>query len=217
MDPLFLDMLLKLCLSVGAGGLVGLERERRDRPAGLRTHILVCLGSTLIMLISSHVSPDLDRTRIAANIVTGIGFLGAGTIFRAGSGIQGLTTAAGLWVVAGIGMGVGAGGVLLSLALVTAVLVYGVNHWLRGVEERVVREFEELTIRISRGSDALATVLQELERREVRTDGLRWLDPDGNGEEAVVRLRVRLPDSGSTDELTSWLTRQDGVRAVEWE
>jgi putative Mg2+ transporter-C (MgtC) family protein len=217
MDPLFLDMLLRLCLALGAGGLVGLERERRDRPAGLRTHILVCVGSTLIMLISSHVSPDLDRTRIAANIVTGIGFLGAGTIFRAGSGIQGLTTAAGLWVVAGIGMGIGAGGVLLSLSLVAAVLVYAVNHYLRGVEDRMVREFDDLTLRITRGSSALAAVFEEFERKGVRTDGLRWLDQDTTAEEAAVRLRVRLPAAVSPEALTPSLTRLEGVRGVDWE
>src|SRR5437867_3983926 len=107
----FADMLLRLLLAMLMGGLVGMEREQRDRPAGLRTHLIVCAGSALITLVSSRFGGDrFDPGRIAAQIVSGIGFLGAGTIFRSGSVVRGLTTAAGLWVVAGIGMAIAAGG-----------------------------------------------------------------------------------------------------------
>src|SRR5687767_6958282 len=99
------EMILRLAVALAAGTLVGVERERRDRPAGLRTHILVCTGSALITLVSIGMAPGhSDPTRIAAQIVSGIGFLGAGTIFRSGAFVRGLTTAAGLWMVAGIGM-----------------------------------------------------------------------------------------------------------------
>src|SRR5690348_13480184 len=103
----FLDMLLRLGTATLMGGLVGVEREQRDRPAGLRTHLLVCLGSTLITIVSIEMGgTHYDPARIAAQIVSGIGFLGAGTIFRSGSVVRGLTTAAGLWVVSGIGMAI---------------------------------------------------------------------------------------------------------------
>jgi putative Mg2+ transporter-C (MgtC) family protein len=114
-----LDTSLRLGLAAILGGAIGVERELRDREAGIRTHLLVSLGSALFTLVSAYgfheflTSGDAvvraDPTRIAAQIVTGIGFLGAGAIIRDGLSVRGLTTAATLWVVAGIGMACGAG------------------------------------------------------------------------------------------------------------
>ncbi|MCX5710380.1 MAG: MgtC/SapB family protein [Candidatus Omnitrophica bacterium] len=109
------QIIWRLLLSVILSGLVGLERQMHRRNAGLRTHILVSLGSCLIMLTSLHVFDiykgiaSLDPSRIAAGVITGIGFLGAGTIIRDREGVRGLTTAASLWVVAAIGLAVGCG------------------------------------------------------------------------------------------------------------
>ena len=109
------QIILRLLLSAFLSGLIGLERQVHRRNAGLRTHILVCSGSCLIMLTSLYVFAiyrnmvSLDPARIAAGVITGIGFLGAGTIIRDTEGIRGLTTAASLWVVAGIGLAVGCG------------------------------------------------------------------------------------------------------------
>jgi len=109
------QIILRLTLSLVLGGLIGLERQIHRRDAGLRTHILVCLGSCLIMLTSLYVfdiyinKVPLDPARIAANVITGIGFLGAGTIIRDREGVRGLTTAASLWVVAAIGLAIGCG------------------------------------------------------------------------------------------------------------
>jgi putative Mg2+ transporter-C (MgtC) family protein len=109
------QVLLRLFLSLILGGLIGLERQMHRRAAGLRTHILVCIGSCLIMLTSMYVFDiykgvsGLDPTRIASGVITGIGFLGAGAIIQAREGIKGLTTAASLWVVAGIGLAAGCG------------------------------------------------------------------------------------------------------------
>ena len=113
----------KLFISAILGGVIGWERHRRGRPAGLRTHLLVCIGVTLMMLVSEHIFLKyqgyghnsvlrIDPARIAAQVVTGIGFLGAGTIMRSRASIRGLTTAASLWVVAGIGLAVGSGFIL---------------------------------------------------------------------------------------------------------
>jgi putative Mg2+ transporter-C (MgtC) family protein len=110
---------ISLLVAVVLGGAIGLERELRDKPAGLRTNILICLGSCIFTIISTSLSGS-DPGRIAAQIVTGIGFLGAGAIIHSGIGIQGLTTAAGIWVVASIGMACGAK--MYSLALVAALL-----------------------------------------------------------------------------------------------
>lgn len=120
-----MDMFVRIITSCILGGLIGLERERGLRPAGFRTHILVCTGATLITLVSIYGFADStgvrDPARIAAQIVSGIGFLGAGTILNKGSSVKGLTTAASLWIVAGIGMATGAG--MLKLAAGTTLLV----------------------------------------------------------------------------------------------
>ncbi|HYH04509.1 MAG TPA: MgtC/SapB family protein [Bacillota bacterium] len=105
------EIILRLLLSTVLAGFVGLERESHGRPAGLRTHILVSLGSCLMMIISIYGFPGAARDpfRLAAQVVSGIGFLGAGTILREGLTIKGLTTAASLWVVSGIGLAIGCG------------------------------------------------------------------------------------------------------------
>ena len=137
--PTDLEMVMRLLLTLVLGGLVGLERQVHRRDAGLRTHILVALGSCLIMLTSLYVfdiykeQVSLDPVRIAAGVVTGIGFLGAGTIIRSPDGVKGLTTAASLWVVAGIGLAVGVG--FNKIAIYATVLVLIVLHFLRFVEE----------------------------------------------------------------------------------
>ncbi|MBP2654912.1 MAG: sapB [Firmicutes bacterium] len=119
------DIALRLVLASILGGLIGLERESLERPAGLRTHILVCAGSSLIMLVSmvafSGFDGPKDPGRIAAQVISGIGFLGAGTIIREGVSVRGLTTAASLWVVAGIGLAVG-GGMFFAAVVATALV-----------------------------------------------------------------------------------------------
>ncbi len=129
----------KLFIAAVLGGLIGWERERRGRPAGLRTHLLVCVGVTLIMLVSEHIFVQyqgykqdsilrIDPARIASQVVTGIGFLGAGTIMRHKATVRGLTTAASLWVVAGIGLAIGSGFIIPAvftafIAIMTLILL----------------------------------------------------------------------------------------------
>lgn len=137
---MFTDMEIfsRLALSVILSSLVGLERELHRRTAGLRTHILVSMGSCLIMLTSLYVfaiykdQVPLDPTRIAAGVITGIGFLGAGTIMRERAGVKGLTTAASLWVVAGVGLAVGCG--FYPAAIFATLLTLVVLMVLRSVE-----------------------------------------------------------------------------------
>ena len=115
------DVLIRLILALVASGLVGLERETTKHPAGLRTHMLVCVASTLITLTSIQMYPE-DPTRIASGIITGIGFLGAGTIFRDRNHVRGLTTAASLWSVAGVGLALGAGAYFISIMATASML-----------------------------------------------------------------------------------------------
>ena len=129
LEPLPIDLLGRLALAVLLGGIVGVERELSGKPAGLRTNILICLGSALLMDLSITIGADQGRlgdpARIAAQVVTGVGFLGAGTIMQARGEVVGLTTAATIWVVAAIGLAVGAGHRAEAIAaalLVTLVL-----------------------------------------------------------------------------------------------
>ncbi len=119
-----IELILRLIISVLLGALIGMEREWAKKPAGLRTHMLVSLGSCLFTIISINFF-QMDPARVAAGIVTGIGFLGAGTIIGSGSKVKGLTTAASLWVIAAIGVGVGIGNSeSYLLSFITAVLVF---------------------------------------------------------------------------------------------
>ncbi len=145
----------KLLIAAILGGFIGWERERRGRPAGLRTHLLVCVGVTLMMLVSEHIFVNyqgynndsvlrIDPARIAAQVITGIGFLGAGTIIRFRASVRGLTTAASLWVVAGIGLAVGSGFILpavftTAIAIATLLLIPLVEREMKRDEYRTIK------------------------------------------------------------------------------
>jgi putative Mg2+ transporter-C (MgtC) family protein len=133
--------ILKILLAVVAGGLIGIEREFRDKAAGFRTLIFICAGSCLFTILSAHLAPNSDPNRIAANIVTGVGFLGAGVILRDGGKVIGLTTAATIWLTAAVGLGIGGGQYLLSGVMVlTAMFVL----WLLPfIEHRIDNAREE--------------------------------------------------------------------------
>lgn len=140
---LTLEMWVKLVLSIVCGAAIGMERELSDKPAGLRTNMLICVGSTLITMVSLHVALTYasrqvniaDPGRIAAQIVSGIGFLGAGTIIQARGSVHGLTTAATIWVMAGIGLAIGSG--YYAPAIATTVILLGILTALGWLENRI--------------------------------------------------------------------------------
>ena len=117
-----LELVIRLLLAFALGAVIGFERERVDKPAGLRTHILVSLGSCLFTILSLTAFPGSDPARVAAYVVAGIGFIGAGTILQTRERIVGITTAASLWVAASIGMAAGAG--FYILAIITTAIAY---------------------------------------------------------------------------------------------
>ena len=130
-----LEYVVPILVAALCGFIIGVERERFQKPAGLRTTVLVCVGSALFTLLSFKAFPGADPARVAAQIVSGIGFLGAGTIIRSGMNIKGLTTAATLWVSAAIGMA--AGGYQYTLALAAAILTLLVLQLLKPLENLV--------------------------------------------------------------------------------
>ena len=174
----------KLFVAAILGGIIGWERERRGRPAGLRTHLLVCIGVTLMMLVSEHIFLKyqgykndsilrIDPARIAAQVVTGIGFLGAGTIMRSRASITGLTTAASLWVVAGIGLAVGSGFILPAIfttAIAIAILILNAL-----VEKKLKRnKYRTIKMLITGQEHFLDDITQVLEKNSVKLQNYKF-------------------------------------------
>jgi putative Mg2+ transporter-C (MgtC) family protein len=138
---------LKLLLAILAGGLVGAEREFRDKAAGFRTIIFICLGATLFTMLSLKIGEGIEPVRIAASVVTGVGFLGAGAILRESRRIMGLTTASTIWLAAALGMAIGAGYYLLAGCAVLAALVVlwifpRLEAWIDNVRHTITYDIE---------------------------------------------------------------------------
>lgn len=203
------------------GGLIGLERQRRHHPAGLRTHTLVCLGSALVMVMSEDIAArylgvtNADPARIAAQVVSGIGFLGAGTIMREGLTVRGLTTAASLWVVAALGLAVG-GGYYLP-ALVTTALSLITLSVLNRIEHRLLDRGHtaRLRLRIEDRVGRLGAVAAELGHLQVQTRSIHV--ESAGGECLAVEISVYTPHRVPIEDLTQRMLAVEGVHEVEGE
>ena len=218
------EALLRITLAAVFGGAIGLEREFREREAGLRTHMLVSVGSALFTITSAYGFHDFlvhngggviraDPTRVAAQIVTGIGFLGAGAIIRQGLSVRGLTTAATLWVVAAIGLAAGAG--YYSAALITTVLVL-LSLWpLRIVAYRIFLRYrperERLLVDLAPGRSA-APVLAAVEEAGGEIESL---SVTGDEERRSVAIEVDLPAEARLA-TASAVSELEGVRGIRW-
>ena len=174
LDRVYLDIAVRLVASLVVGGLIGLERSYHGRPAGFRTHSLVCLSTSLLMLVTvyetrwfSSVVPgriSLDPTRIAQGIMTGIGFLGAGTIIKDGLSVRGLTTAASIWITAAIGILIGIG--FYFPALIATILTLGTLSVFRWIENQIPAQFyAQFVIRFARNE-----AMPEAEMRRMLED-----------------------------------------------
>ena len=215
------EALLRLLLAAGLGGAIGLERELRDHEAGFRTHLLVSLGSCAFTLVSAYGWSDwtfsteqgvvFDPTRIAAQIVTGIGFLGAGAIIVRGINVRGLTTAATLWVVAAIGMAAGTGYYVVGIG--AAVLVLVSLGPLKLVSARLVSrvrlEEAELAIALKPDGDG-AQVLARIEELGGQVVSVEFGDDRTMG---VVLRASRRAESARVAEL---LAKLEGIESVQW-
>ncbi len=220
----YLEIALRLLTAAALCGAIGLEREMRERAAGLRTHMLVGVGSALFTLVSAYAWTDFtfegsvtfDPTRIAAQIVTGIGFLGAGVIIRQGLSVRGVTTAAGLWVVAGIGMACGAGYFAAAL-IATAIVLLGLGpvRWLEGapVVRGLRRQSSVLQVDVEPGT-AVGPVVDAIETRKVK---VQRVELGREHDVRRIRLEVELPGDVPTSQIVDTLSRLDDVIAVRTE
>ena len=213
------EVLLRLFGAAALGGAIGLERELRERQAGLRTHLVVCVGSALFTLVSAYGFTDwgirVDPTRIAAQIVTGIGFLGAGAIIRQGFSVRGLTTAATLWVVAAVGLASGAG--YYSGAVITTAVVLVALWPLRILAFHLLRRFHpedgRLLVELPAGTPP-GSVIDEVVRSGVRISSIGVAQ---EGDRRRLEVDVVLSKDVTAPHLVARVADVPDVADVRWD
>ena len=223
----YAEVMVRLLATAALCGLIGLERETRDQSAGFRTHILLGLGAALFTLVSAYGFPEFtgaalesggrgvqfDPTRIAAQVVTGVGFLGAGAIIRRGVDVRGLTTAASLWTAAAIGLASGAG-YYFGAAATTAVALVAL-YLLRGVRVYVVSRFRTafgvLSVQFTDAGAGISDVTSILEHHDVRVRSTDAAIEDG---QASYELQLRIPPGQSMHEMLAEISALPNVKRV---
>lgn len=204
-----LDELAKLGIGALLGGVIGFEREKTGRPAGIRTHMLLVMGVVLICE-SSKAFGGQDASRIAAQIVTGVGFLGAGTIMRTGLEVKGLTTAASLWAASAIGFAVSIGGPFLIVAVVATLLTLFTLAVVDNIERRLVPHAHPRDLLVKLESrEALRKLLAALDKSELRVEQVRYV---GAGPDCQVQLGIY----GDPEAILGRVSTEEGVLACEW-
>lgn len=216
----WMDILIRLVVAAVLGGIIGLERERSEKMAGLRTHILVALGSGLFTILSIEFAALDGREvsgRVASQIVTGIGFLGAGAILKQGFTVQGLTTAATLWVTAAIGLGAGFGhyvsaGIATGLALATLVLL---GHWrvYAALHQRFANGSLQVTYQVGAHQKIVALLAQR--QCELRTVNAALVE--GKPGLESVHILMRFPRTIPVDLMLTELRKIPGIKTASLE
>lgn len=220
------EVLLRLILSAIAGGIVGMEREASHRPAGLRTHILVTLGSALIMLISMYGFEGLgsdssggEPARLAAQVVSGIGFLGAGTILRTGNDIRGLTTAASIWVCGGIGLAMGNGYYLGGV--VTTVIVLFTLRSLGNIQKKSFKsQYKLLIIQCKERVGLIGEIGHILGKNDINIKDIKVNSEDSIEEDedsiTEIRFMVKMPSKLKNESFIDEILSVHGVGSAIW-
>jgi putative Mg2+ transporter-C (MgtC) family protein len=225
-----LDMLIRLGLGFVAGAVIGLERASQHQVAGLRTHILIATGATLLMLLSIWLPQEFtgmkngDPGRIAAQVVSGIGFLGAGAMIRLGNNIRGLTTAASLWLIAAVGMAIGAGmfvaaGITLVITLITLIVLNPIEARLFPRERNKLLEitFTPDNPELPELQDCLY-ILQSFGVRVLSMDvaeGIGRGKEKGRGNDVRLQLLVGIPDAADIAKLVMALKTKAKIERIE--
>lgn len=217
----FFELILRLFLAAFLGGFVGVEREKTNRFAGLRTHMLVCIGSTLIMIVSQYgFSQSLyenfivvDPSRVAAQVVSGIGFLGAGTILFLKDKIRGLTTAASLWAVAGVGLAIGGG--LYAAAIATTILIFVVLAVLKPIEHFFFKGETFPEIKISLSTDVSFERLESVLRELSIFSHLKNLHMQNESGKKIIRMNFEFNERHNSLKIVQELKKIPGVEKIE--
>ncbi|MCX5668429.1 MAG: MgtC/SapB family protein [Candidatus Omnitrophica bacterium] len=215
-------IVFRLVLSAILSGIVGFEREFHGRAAGFRTHILLCVGSTLIMLTSIHIFDvyssrvPIDPARLAAGVVTGIGFMGAGTIMRYKASVRGLTTATSLWVVSGVGLAVGSG--LYFGAIVTTLIAVIALMFFSKLEHVMIRKnwYKTIVIETKDGLEQLKKIREALSEYGSEINDLE-ADRSKDGTHMILKFGLKLTTNLHNAQLIETIARLEGVKSVKWE
>jgi putative Mg2+ transporter-C (MgtC) family protein len=214
----YLEIFLKLLLAVILGGIIGFEREYTHRPAGFRTHILVCLGSALVMVTSEfifnkyHLSANMDPTRLGAQVISGIGFLGAGTIIRDGVNVRGLTTAASLWAVSCVGIAAGIG--FYEGAIIATVLIFLTLIALKSTERLLIRKnnFKMIFVESDNITGQIGLISGTFDKNNVDIKNIEFVSEQDD--KLIVKILVKAPASLSNKQVLNELHDIKGVRKV---
>ena len=216
----FLSISLRMLLAVVLGGLIGMEREFKRRPAGFRTHILICLGATITTLTSQYLLVEMgcftDMARLGAQVVSGVGFIGAGTIIvTRRQRVKGLTTAAGLWAAAIVGLAIGAG--FYEGGLFTTALILLAELLFSKLEYYILHNAPEVNFYLEyTGRDCLDRVLLLFQERSVKVLDMEVTRSDGSEHHnACAIFNLRLNKHCPAEELLSALYQVDGVVSAE--
>ena len=215
---LYLEMIFKLLLSLVLGGIVGFEREYKSRPAGLRTHILVCIGAALVQITAinyfrNNGLTNMDPMRLGAQVISGIGFLGAGTILKEGANIKGLTTAASIWVVGCIGVAVGTGQYIEATA--ATIFIYVALRGFKVIEDNMAKGKKYINIEIAAKNTPgmigkIGSLFGEL---EISIENIDISDNDE--EQVVIYLTLKLKKVIPIEKLVEDLISIEGVHMVK--
>jgi putative Mg2+ transporter-C (MgtC) family protein len=214
-----IDIVIRLCLSFFAGGIIGFERSSRRQVAGLRTHILISLGAACLMLLSiwlpQQLGSNADPGRIAAQVVSGMGFLGAGAIIRLGNNIKGLTTAASLWLVAAIGLAIGAG--MYLAALTTEILAIVTLVVLNQMERKIFPDIKKLNLEIHynhSGEPNIETILEILKNFNIENKSMEIFQ--GNSRRKTkINFLASVFDTVNTSKLVKAIETSNDIDHVD--
>lgn len=214
----YLSMIIRLVLACLLGGIIGFEREHVHRPAGFRTHILVCVGSALVMITSEFIyakyssSVNVDPARLGAQVISGIGFLGAGTIIKAGLTVKGLTTAASLWAVSCVGIALGIGfyaGAVIATIIIFLTLLVMKKMQRKMTSVKNIRLFVHSKIKEGEVSH-LASVIEKMGAKIKRTD---FISLEKNGE-MILRYTLDYSDQVSMPQIVEAILGHETVTKV---
>jgi putative Mg2+ transporter-C (MgtC) family protein len=212
-----LDVFIRILIAAALGGVIGIEREMREHTAGFRTHILVSVGAAAFAIASSYglEGTSFDPNRISAQIVTGIGFLGAGAIIRYGASVRGLTTAASLWTVAAVGL-LAAQGFWEAALITTGVVIFSL-YLLRFLEDKVLYPLagHPVQMRVQFGSSGYIPLAQLMAAlQEVHVVVKEMVVEPGEHDENTIHLSLRLPRRQEPAKLLALIADLEGVRSV---
>jgi putative Mg2+ transporter-C (MgtC) family protein len=218
----YLGLIFKLILACILGGIVGYEREHTNRPAGFRTHILVCVGAALVMVTSEYIfrvyhgQANVDPARLGAQVISGIGFLGAGTIIREGFNVKGLTTAASLWAVSCVGIAAGIG--FYEGAIVATILIYVTLIMLKKMEDSFSKKsiYKVVYIQSIDKPGQIGEIISAFNNNNIPLKRVEFINED-NDKNIYIKVMAKFPVRLSSSNVLNDLHNIEGIYKVHEE